>query len=152
MAANVVQTKQGAVRGVASAGVMAFKGIPYASAPFGPHRFQPPQPHAFWTEEFDATNYGPTVLKPPYSPPFDALIPEPVIAGEDCLNLNIWKPATPATNLPVLVWIHGGAFVNGTGAVLAYDGTRFASLETGWFVSRLIIGGRRWLPFLERWR
>lgn len=64
MTANVVQTKQGAVRGVDSAGVMAFKGIPYASAPFGPHRFQPPQPHAFWTEEFDAQTTARPSLNP----------------------------------------------------------------------------------------
>jgi para-nitrobenzyl esterase len=66
------------------------------------------------------------VLKPPYFPPFDALLPEPVIAGEDCLNLNIWTPAKDDVACPVLVWIHGGAFANGSGAIDIYDGTQFA--------------------------
>ena len=48
-----------------------------------------------------------------------------MIPGEECLNLNVWTPDRRAPR-PVLVWIHGGAFVNGSGAVSAYDGTRFA--------------------------
>jgi para-nitrobenzyl esterase len=58
--------------------------------------------------------------------PFDQLLPEPVIPGEDCLNLNIWTPDPGRAGLPVLVWIHGGAFVNGSGAVAQYQGGRFA--------------------------
>lgn len=64
--------------------------------------------------------------KPPYFPPFDVLIPEPAIPGEDCLNLNVWSPDLGAAKLPVMVWIHGGAFANGTGAIAIYDGSRFA--------------------------
>lgn len=126
MANDVVQTKQGTVRGKSENGVVSFKGIPYAAPPFGPNRFQPPQPHAAWSEVRDATEYGATVLKPPYFPPFDTLLPEPAISGEDCLNLNIWTPQGETSGLPVLVWIHGGAFANGSGAVSIYDGTNFA--------------------------
>jgi para-nitrobenzyl esterase len=123
---TIVKTKQGAVQGRTAEGVTAFKGIPYAAPPFGALRFQPPQPAAAWEGVRDALNYGPTVTKPPYFPPFDALLPEPAIPGEDCLNLNIWTPDIGNTGLPVLVWLHGGAFTNGTGAIPTYDGSRFA--------------------------
>ena len=122
----VVKTKAGAVRGSVVDGVLTFKGIPYAAPPFGPNRFRPPQPVERWEGEREATTYGPTVTKPPYFPPFDVLLPEPAIPGEDCLNLNIWTPDLGQAHLPVMVWIHGGAFANGTGAISVYDGSRFA--------------------------
>jgi para-nitrobenzyl esterase len=122
----VVNSRQGRLRGVVEDGVTSFKGIPYAAAPFGERRFKPPQPAAPWDGVRDALTYGPTVPKPPYLHPFDEILPEPVIDGEDCLNLNIWTPEPAATALPVMVWIHGGSFSNGSGAVPTYDGSRFA--------------------------
>ncbi len=121
-----VRTRQGIVRGHRVDGVAIFKGIPYAASPFGANRFQAPQPARSWSGVRETFNFGPTVSKPPYFPPFDVLLPEPVIAGEDCLNLNIWSPDLGQAGLPVMVWIHGGAFANGTGAVPTYDGSRFA--------------------------
>ena len=123
---TVVRTRQGAVQGSTAQGVVAFKGIPYAAPPFGLNRFQPPRPAESWNDVREAFSYGPTVPKPPYFPPFDVLIPETVIPGEDCLNLNIWSPDVGRAGLPVMVWIHGGAFTNGSGAVPEYDGSRFA--------------------------
>ena len=123
---NVVRTQQGAVRGAIQDGIAVFKGIPYAAPPFGTRRFQPPQPPEFWNGVRDALVYGATVTKPPYFPPFDTLLPEPAIPGEDCLNLNIWTPDPGRAGLPVMVWIHGGAFANGSGAVPSYDGSHFA--------------------------
>lgn len=123
---TVVNTRQGKVRGSMSEGVAAFKGIPYAAPPFDRNRFQPPRPAEVWSGVRDALAYGPTVLKPPYFPPFDVLLPEPAIPGEDSLNLNIWTPDPAQSGLPVMVWIHGGAFANGSGAVSVYDGARFA--------------------------
>ncbi len=122
----VVKTRAGAVRGTVVDGIATFKGIPYAAPPFGPNRFRAPQPVKAWEGEREALSYGPTVPKPPYFPPFDVLLPEPAIAGEDCLNLNIWTPELGQAHLPVLFWIHGGAFANGTGAISIYDGSRFA--------------------------
>src|SRR5439155_17876917 len=123
---TVVGTRQGAVHGSAANGVAAFKGIPYAAPPFGPNRFQPPRSAELWDGVREALNYGPTAPKAPYFPPFDVLIPETDIPGEDYLNLNIWSPDLGQARLPVMVWIHGGAFANGSGSVPMYDGTRFA--------------------------
>src|SRR5436305_6271776 len=123
---TIVRIQQGAVRGSAAEGVVSFKGIPYAAPPFGPNRFRSPQPVEPWRGVRDTLTYGPTVPKPPYFPPFDVLLPEPVITGEDCLNLNIWSPDLGQARLPAMVWIHGGAFLNGSGSWPTYDGTRFA--------------------------
>ena len=122
----VVSTRNGQVRGSMVEGVNTFKGIPYAAPPFGANRFQPPQPVESWSGVRDALAYGATAPKPPYFPPFDVLLPEPAIPGEDCLNLNIWSPDLGDAKLPVMVWIHGGAFANGSGAIITYDGSRFA--------------------------
>jgi len=122
----VVNTRQGAVRGSSIAGIATFKGIPYAANPFGQDRFRPPQRVQAWDGVRDAFDYGPTAPKPGYAVPIDKLLSEPFIAGLDCLNLNVWSPDTGQANLPVMVWIHGGSFVNGSGAVPTYDGRRFA--------------------------
>jgi len=122
----VVQLRDGAVRGTTAGGVSAFLGIPYAAAPFGANRMRPPQPVQAWDGERDATGYGPTVPKGSYPPQYATLFPEVVIPGDDCLNLNVWAPDPPATGLPVLVWIHGGSFMNGSGSVGEYAGSAFA--------------------------
>ena len=123
---SVVRLKNGTVRGKNEDGVAAFLGIPYAAPPFGANRMQPPQPAADWAGERDATAYGPTVPKGDYPPQYALLFPEEVIPGEECLNLNVWTPDPGAAGLPVLVWIHGGSFMNGSGSVGAYDGAAFA--------------------------
>ena len=120
-----VTTTSGAVRGSAQGSVRAFKGVPYAAPPFGDLRFAAPAPPAPWDGVRTCTDFGPTALKPPYPVPVDVLLPEPVIPGEDVLTVNVWTP-DGADGLPVLVWVHGGAFVNGSGAVPQYDGTAFA--------------------------
>ncbi|WP_198679408.1 carboxylesterase/lipase family protein [Thermomonospora amylolytica] len=122
----VVRLKDGAVRGTVASGVPAFLGIPYAAPPFGANRMRPPQPVTPWAGERDATVFGPTVPKGDYPPQYAPLLPEVVIPGDDCLNLNVWTPDINAAGLPVLVWLHGGSFMNGSGSVGAYDGTAFA--------------------------
>ncbi len=123
---RVIDTPQGRVRGRIDDGVAAFKGIPYAAAPFGANRLGPPRPADPWNGIRDALAFGPTAPQPPYRQPFDEILRNPVLPGEDCHNLNVWTPEPGSTRLPVMVWIHGGAFTNGSGAVPTYDGAAFA--------------------------
>jgi para-nitrobenzyl esterase len=123
---QVVTVAGGAIEGRTSDGVTAFLGVPYAAAPFGENRMRPPQPPAPWSGTRLAAEYGPTVPKGDYPPQYQPLFPEVVIAGDECLNLNVWTPDPDATGLPVLVWIHGGSFMNGSGSVGEYDGSAFA--------------------------
>lgn len=122
----VVRTAQGRVRGTTGDGVTAFLGLPYAAPPFGPNRFRAPRPPEPWAGVRDAVAYGPTAPKPAYTRPYDRLLDDPAIPGGDCLNLNVWTPDPGAAGLPVMVWIHGGAFRNGTGAIPVYAGRNFA--------------------------
>ncbi|SFK07173.1 carboxylesterase/lipase family protein [Amycolatopsis sacchari] len=118
----------GTIRGTTEYGVARFLGIPYAAPPFGPHRMKPPAPVRPWHGVREATSYGPTAPKGEYPPQYRTIFPEPVIPGEECLNLNVWTPADalPGGSLPVFVWVHGGSFTNGSNAVAAYDGSAFA--------------------------
>ena len=124
---TVVTTAHGKVRGTMEDGIAVFRGIPYAAAPFGPHRFRPPAPVTRWDGVRDATAFGPTAPKNPYSPPMDALLPDPDVPGDDCLNLNVWTPSpSSGGRLPVMVWIHGGSLRNGSSSIPVYGGSAFA--------------------------
>ncbi|MEN1888745.1 carboxylesterase/lipase family protein [Streptomyces mirabilis] len=123
----VVTTPYGAVCGRYEDGVAVFRGVPYAAPPFGARRFRPPVPPEPWDGVRDAGEFGPTPPKPPYSEAFARLLADPVVAGDDCLNLNVWTPEPgPGAGLPVMVWIHGGALTRGSSAVPVYDGQAFA--------------------------
>ncbi|MET8950254.1 carboxylesterase/lipase family protein [Streptomyces sp. NPDC004129] len=123
----VVRTPYGAVRGRYEHGIAVFRGIPFAAPPFGPRRFRPPVAPEPWDGVRDAGAFGPTPPKLPYSPAFARYLADPVVAGDDCLNLNVWTPAPdPGARLPVMVWIHGGALTRGSSAVPVYDGSAFA--------------------------
>ena len=117
----VVETTYGPVRGVDDGHTRAWKGIRYAAAPQGERRFRAPQPPQPWTEPADATSYN-TVCPQPPVPNF------PINLGarqdEDCLVLNVWAPsgAGQGAAKPVMVWVHGGAYVLGSGSQPYYDG------------------------------
>jgi carboxylesterase type B len=89
---TVVKTRQGEVRGRRADGVHVFKGIPYASPPFGAHRLRPPQPVEPWSGVRGAMAFGRKSPQPSYPPPLRLLLPELADPGEDCLTLNNWSP------------------------------------------------------------
>ncbi|WP_438693005.1 carboxylesterase/lipase family protein, partial [Sphingomonas sp.] len=119
----VITTRAGPVMGAVERDVVVYRGIPYAAAPVGPLRWRAPQPAARWSKVRDATRFGAICLQPPA--PGDAGVGlEP--QSEDCLTLNIWRPDTAARHLPVMVWLHGGGYVNGSASAPLYDGTALA--------------------------
>lgn len=115
----------GALTGAEAYGVAVFRGIPYAAAPVGELRWRAPRPAAAWSGKRDATSFGNDCLQ--------TWLPDDVASSgrpmsEDCLYANVWtsKVGEQAHGLPVMVWIYGGGFVNGSGASPIYDGTRLA--------------------------
>ena len=104
----------------------AFLGIPFAEAPIGELRFQAPVPKAPWEGVRDALEFAATAQR---GDPGVTLIPEPSIAGDSTLNVNVFTPSpVPAVSgegLPVLVWIHGGGYFAGSPASPWYDGRNF---------------------------
>ena len=125
----VATTAAGQVRGQRVGEVLVFKSIPYAAPPVGELRFAAPAPHQPWTGVRDATQSGPTA---PYNRPLAGDIDDqPVfgagwVKGDDYLTTNVWTPALSGPAKPVLVYIHGGAFVLGASDVPLFDGTALA--------------------------
>jgi para-nitrobenzyl esterase len=123
---SIVAVAQGKLQGEEKYGVFRFLGVPFAAPPVGTRRFKAPAPAESWDGTREATRYGPVCPQNPS--PLEALLGarEPYEQDEDCLTLNIWTPSPGADRLPVMVWIHGGAFTQGTGRAPWYDGTAFA--------------------------
>lgn len=117
--AQVVRVDSGALRGASHGEVEVFRGIPYAAAPVGALRWRAPDPAIAWEGIREAVTAGPACPQPP-APQYG----EVGVTSEDCLYLDVWRPAgaEASANLPVMVWIHGGAFVIGSGSLPLYDG------------------------------
>ncbi|WP_149196576.1 carboxylesterase/lipase family protein [Luteimonas suaedae] len=122
----VVEAPAGALRGEATDGVAAFRGIPYAAAPTGRMRWRPPVAAASWDGVRDAIHFGPACHQPTSRPGSIYAPAQPPPMSEDCLSLNVWAPAA-ADGAPVFVWIHGGSLVAGAGSEAMYDGARLAA-------------------------
>jgi para-nitrobenzyl esterase len=109
------------VKGKRVGATSIWKGIPYAKPPIGSLRFCPPQEPELWEGVRDATQFGPIALQPPAPKGFPI---EP--QSEDCLYLNIWSRNADDKLRPVMVWIHGGGYISGSGSFEMYNGTSFA--------------------------
>jgi para-nitrobenzyl esterase len=113
-----VDAPAGVARGQADGAVNVFKGLPYALPPVGAARWTPPQPAPRWAGVRRASDFGPVCVQP--TAPLVSLR-----MSEDCLTLNVWA-LKDAHKAPVIVWIHGGSFVAGSGSDRIYDGARLA--------------------------
>jgi para-nitrobenzyl esterase len=121
----VASTTTGRLRGIWQQEVAVFRGVPYAAPPVGDHRFRPPQPAVPWRDVRDAREDGP--IAPQLPSRLTALLGRfDRTQGEDCLSLTIWTPAPDAARRPVMVALHGGAWVSGAGSLAWYDGGTLA--------------------------
>ncbi|GGY30672.1 carboxylesterase/lipase family protein [Pseudoduganella albidiflava] len=129
----VAAIDSGKLEGAIENGIASWNGIPYAAPPVGALRWRAPQPPAGWTGIRAATSFGNDCMQVPFPQDLAPLATKP---AEDCLYLNVWKPAAAKGKLPVIVWIHGGGFVNGgtspaitSGAPLAKRGVMVVSFN-----------------------
>src|SRR6266481_2049795 len=133
MAAPIVETAAGKVRGISADGIHAFKGMPYGTPTGGANRFMPPQPPAKWSGVRDAVSYrghAPQLPgRPERRPELRTILgpPDATPEGEDCLTLNVWTPGLGGgARRPVMVWLHGGAFAYGSGNRAVTEGANLS--------------------------
>lgn len=118
-----VMTADGALTGRRENGVDVYRGIPFALPPVGQWRWRPPQPVPAWDGVRDAGSFAPACMQQGVSMPGET----PPEVSEDCLYLNLWAPPRRAgQRLPVIVWIHGGGYANGSASMPLYHGDRLA--------------------------
>lgn len=122
--AEPIAINSGRIEGSQTGLTRVFKGIPYAAPPVGPLRWRAPQPVQSWSGVRKATSYSPACPQPGKYPP-DA--PQEA-TSEDCLTLNVWAPTNKDPGkLPVMLWIHGGGLMNGSGSLPHYAGDQLAA-------------------------
>jgi len=122
----IVETSAGPVRGARAGDLTVFRGIPYARPPLDELRFRAPEPTVPWSEVRDAGAFGPVCVQP--TDMVSTMLGFPVEpSSEDCLTINVWTPGADGQRRPVLVWVHGGAFVVGSGSRPLTDATALAS-------------------------
>ena len=112
---GTVKTKSGSLKGSRQGDINVFKGVPYAAPPVGELRWMPPRPVEPWPGSRPALKYGaaaPQNAMPVPPPGADTDVGR---QDESCLFLNIWTPGLDDARRPVMVWIHGGAFILGSG-------------------------------------
>lgn len=124
MKETIASCPQGNVLGIEKNGISRFSAIPFAQAPIGPLRFACPVP-THWSGTLDATRPGPVCPQRP-SRLEDVMGPFQASQNEDCLHLTVWTPRADNQQRPVLIWLHGGAYQSGGGAISWYDGSALA--------------------------
>jgi para-nitrobenzyl esterase len=125
--AALVETAQGPLKGFSKDGVLRFNGVPFAAPPVGPLRWRPAEPPKAWNGVRDGARFA--FIAPQIPSAAERLIGgTPGEQSEDCLYLNVWTPSLEGARRPVMVWIHGGAFVTGAGSLGTYNGKRLAAL------------------------
>ena len=128
---SVVETTHGPIRGAVVdtpyGAVRQFLGIPFGRPPVGDRRFCAPEPVEPWSGVLDAGAFGPDPVQA-VDGPYTGVIPgaDAISVSEDCLTLNVWVPGGEIADLPVLVWVYGGAFLTGGGSFPLYNGARLA--------------------------
>jgi para-nitrobenzyl esterase len=121
--AQQTMTESGTVSGMRVGGVDVYEGIPFAAPPVGELRWRPPSPAKPWVGTRKATSFARACMQEGVSMPGEA----PPTVSEDCLYLNIWVPTTSDRKpLPVIVWIYGGGYRNGSASMPLYWGDRLA--------------------------
>jgi para-nitrobenzyl esterase len=123
---GVVEVRGGLVQGVRRESVWSFSGIPYAAPPTGSRRWRPPMAPEPWDGRRDCSLFGPVAPQTPNLVEL-SLGAEPTEQSEDCLSLNVWTPGLDDGRRPVMVWVHGGSFVTGSGAGALYRGGMLAA-------------------------
>ena len=121
---DIIKTKSGKIQGYRENGLDIFKGIPYAEPPVGELRFKSPVDKKSWDEVLETIEYSACAYQG-YTE-LEEWLGKHEPESEDCLFLNIWTPATDERKRPVMFWIHGGAFIIGTGNDPMYDGSALA--------------------------
>ncbi|MFN8356893.1 MAG: carboxylesterase family protein [Spirosomataceae bacterium] len=116
----VANTSYGKVRGYILRGIHTFLGIPYGADTGGENRFMPPQKPKPWSDIKPAVWWGnsaPQIMEKRYADPYASFVDHWNYddVSEDCLRINVWTPALDTKKRPVIVWLHGGGFVNGNG-------------------------------------
>lgn len=123
----LVKTTNGSINGKSVGNVLVWKGIPYAKPPLGKLRFMAPEKPDSWQGVRETVDFS-SVSVQKSREIMKFLGDNPMDSSEDCLYLNIWSPSPDEKRRPVLVWIHGGAFTNGSGSSPAYNGESFAEM------------------------
>ncbi len=126
----IANTKAGRIKGTANGDVKVFKGIPYGDTTAGAGRFMAPRPVKPWKGVRDATQLGNRSPQAPIAGIMQAeivAIDTASAMSEDCLYLNLWTPGLKdGGKRPVMLWLHGGGFTQGSGGSVRYDGTNLA--------------------------